>query len=252
LTQEYLDILFDHANVPSIIWDTSFVIKYINHAFEKLSGYDWTEVTDKKIDILFPENKVDSAMALIKGALQSDENMGGTEVDILTKNKDIKTVLWNPKNILDKAGNQIVATIAQDITALKRSEISLRESEEKYRSFFENSLDAILLTSPDGKIFSANPAACKTFGYSEEELIKLGRSGVVDMTDPQLPVLLAERALKGKVQLQIIEWLLRAGASINDDSGGKSILDIAKSKGFEDDVRNIINKLSVKSAKAAR
>ena len=152
LTQEYLDILFDHANVPSIIWDTSFVIKYINHAFEKLSGYDWTEVTDKKIDILFPENKVDSAMALIKGALQSDENMGGTEVDILTKNKDIKTVLWNPKNILDKAGNQIVATIAQDITALKRSEISLRESEEKYRSFFENSLDAILLTSPDGKI----------------------------------------------------------------------------------------------------
>jgi len=200
LTQEYLDILFDHANVPSIIWDTSFVIKYINHAFEKLSGYDWTEVTDKKIDILFPENKVDSAMALIKGALQSDENMGGTEVDILTKNKDIKTVLWNPKNILDKAGNQIVATIAQDITALKRSEISLRESEEKYRSFFENSLDAILLTSPDGKIFSANPAACKTFGYSEEELIKLGRSGVVDMTDPQLPVLLAERALKGKVQ----------------------------------------------------
>ena len=200
LTQEYLDILFDHANVPSIIWDTSFVIKYINHAFEKLSGYDWTEVTDKKIDILFPENKVDSAMALIKGALQSDENMGGTEVDILTKNKDIKTVLWNPKNILDKAGNRIVATIAQDITAQKRSEIFLRESEEKYRSFFENSLDAILLTSPDGKIFSANPAACKTFGYSEEELIKLGRSGVVDMTDPQLPVLLAERALKGKVQ----------------------------------------------------
>jgi len=66
------------------------------------------------------------------------------------------------------------------------------------------------------------------------------------------PIQYTAGALKGKVQLQIIEWLLRAGASINDDSGGKSILDIAKSKGFEDDVRNIINKLSVKSAKAAR
>ncbi len=59
-------------------------------------------------------------------------------------------------------------------------------------------MDAILLASADGKIFSANPAACIMLGYSEEELIKLGRTGIVDMTDPQLSIFLSERALNGK------------------------------------------------------
>lgn len=65
------------------------------------------------------------------------------------------------------------------------------------------------------------------------------------------PIQYTAGALKGKVQLQIIEWLLRAGASLDSDEG-KGVLEIAKSKGFEDDVRNIINKITVKSAKAGR
>ena len=91
----------------------------------------------------------------------------------------------------------------RDITERKRTENALLESEIKYRAFFENSMDAILLTSPDGKIQSANQAACSMFGYSEDELIKLGRLGVVDTSDPQLSVLLAERKLKGKAQGEI-------------------------------------------------
>lgn len=39
--------------------------------------------------------------------------------------------------------------------------------EECYRFFFENSMDAILLTATDGKIYRANPAACELFQMSE-------------------------------------------------------------------------------------
>ncbi|HDR14056.1 MAG TPA: transporter substrate-binding domain-containing protein [Desulfobacteraceae bacterium] len=79
----------------------------------------------------------------------------------------------------------------------------LHESEEKYRSFFENSMDAILLTAPDGSVFAANPSACELFGRTEDEIIKLGREGLVDATDPRLHLLLAEREKNRKARGEI-------------------------------------------------
>jgi PAS domain S-box-containing protein len=70
----------------------------------------------------------------------------------------------------------------------------LTESEEKYRLLYDNSMDAILLTSPDGSIQAANPAACVIFQRSEEEIIKNGRSALIDSTDPRLTSALEERA----------------------------------------------------------
>ncbi len=80
------------------------------------------------------------------------------------------------------------------------AERSLHESEERYRSLLQNSLDAILLTVPDGSILSANPAACAMFRMPEEMICSLGRNGIVDLTDPRLAVLLEERRRTGLVK----------------------------------------------------
>lgn len=77
---------------------------------------------------------------------------------------------------------------------------SLAKSEEKYRSFFDNSMDAILLTKPDGTILAANPPACNLFGHTETEIRQLGRACVIDITDRRLPVFLAEREENGKAK----------------------------------------------------
>lgn len=66
-----------------------------------------------------------------------------------------------------------------------------------YRYIFEHSLDAILLTRPNGSIIKANSAACEMLGRSEEELIRVGRELVVDMNDPKLRTALTERELVG-------------------------------------------------------
>ncbi|MDQ1333223.1 MAG: hypothetical protein QG552_173 [Thermodesulfobacteriota bacterium] len=97
---------------------------------------------------------------------------------------------------------------AEDQTERKRSERELRESEERYRSLFEHSKDAILLTNPDGSILDANPAACEMFGRSLEEIRSLGRNGLVDMTGPHLQAPLSERMRKGSEMAEIT--MLRA------------------------------------------
>ena len=168
MTGEYLDILLDHTHAPIIIWDSSLVIKRFNRQFEKMSGYDSTEVIDQKIDILFPKDKIESTLGLLNNHL-NDENSGVIEVDILTKSKDIKTVLWNSANILDKEGTSTVATIAHDITGQKRTETSLRESEERFRVLYENAKIGLYRTTPDGTILMANKMLLKILGYSSFE-----------------------------------------------------------------------------------
>ena len=80
----------------------------------------------------------------------------------------------------------------------RRAEEALHESEERYRLLFNSSMDAVLLTSPSGDVFSANPAACKMFGRTEEEICANGRKGIVDATDPRLAVALEDRARTGE------------------------------------------------------
>jgi|GEM_PF-1054273 len=60
----------------------------------------------------------------------------------------------------------------RDITDRKKAEAALIESEERYRNMFQKSHAIMLLIdSETGTIIDANPAACKFYGWSREELI---------------------------------------------------------------------------------
>ncbi len=92
----------------------------------------------------------------------------------------------------------LAGTILSDHLSTSQAAAVLDESEERYRRLFDTSLDAILLTAPDGKILAANSAACHTFGRSEEEIKAIGRNGIVDTADPRLAAALDERTRTGK------------------------------------------------------
>ena len=170
-TSEILNILLDHMYAPMIIWDTSMIITRLNLQFELLSGYDSAEIIDKKIDILFPKEKIDATIELLKYHLDEDHKV--TEIDILTKDKKIKTVLWSSSRILDEEGKKIIATISQDITRRKFTEDALNLSETRYRRLFESAKDGILILDAEtGKIVDVNPFLIDLLGYSKEEFIE--------------------------------------------------------------------------------
>ena len=64
--------------------------------------------------------------------------------------------------------------IAQDVTDEKRAEQALRDAEHKYRAIFENSIEGIFQSTPDGKFLSANPALARIFGYDSPEDLMAG------------------------------------------------------------------------------
>ncbi|GAC1407710.1 MAG: GGDEF domain-containing phosphodiesterase [Burkholderiaceae bacterium] len=104
-----------------------------------------------------------------------------------------------------------VAGIQVDVSAHKIAEAAVLDSERRYRLLFQNSMDGVLQTTTDGVVTAANSAACAMFQRSEKEICEVGREGVVDMTDPRLPLLLAERDLTGRVNGEL--FMLRGDGS---------------------------------------
>jgi len=76
---------------------------------------------------------------------------------------------------------------------LKKAEEALRS----YRLLFENNLDALLLTEPTGSIISVNMATCKMFGRTAEDICQIGRSGIIDTSEPRFKNALEERTRTG-------------------------------------------------------
>lgn len=67
-----------------------------------------------------------------------------------------------------------------------------------YHMLFNYSLDAVLVSSPEGMIFNANQTACEMFRCTVEEICAGGRSFIMDDSDPRLVRALEERNQKGK------------------------------------------------------
>ncbi len=65
-----------------------------------------------------------------------------------------------------------VLSVTRDISRLKMIEQAHRESEERYRRLFEESMDAIFFTTRKGALLDVNPAMEALFGYSRQQLIK--------------------------------------------------------------------------------
>jgi signal transduction histidine kinase len=90
----------------------------------------------RRLDILFPGDRRDEAMAHIQRAV-SGERWEVVEIPIIHVDGTVRTVLWNSATLFAPDGTAAVATIAQgqDITDRKRSELLLRKANAEIEQF---------------------------------------------------------------------------------------------------------------------
>lgn len=99
---------------------------------------------------------------------------------------------------------EIAADIAFALTAIRAqhereaAERKLAEQQAIYRALFENSGEAVLLTRTNGTFISMNPEALRLFGLKQEDIPKLHRGDLADVTDPRLAAALEERRRTGR------------------------------------------------------
>ena len=93
------------------------------------------------------------------------------DIEIFKKDGTLLPVEVSGINYTDINGETSRAVVIRDITQRRKMEKALRESENKYRSLAEASIDMILTYDLEGRITYVNPVVEKIFGYTPKEII---------------------------------------------------------------------------------
>jgi len=96
---------------------------------------------------------------------------GLCEAELRFDDSDVRTMLISVQPVEEEiAEGELVLVTFEDITARREAEKIQLENEQRYRTLFESSRDAIMMLEPPDWLFTAgNPATVEMFGCRDEE-----------------------------------------------------------------------------------
>ena len=183
-----IDLLFGQLWEISVdgmrLIDEDGNILLVNDAFCKIFEMEKDQLLGKPFSIVYAKNEQDAALKSYQRDIRNDAIKTFFERE---------NILWNGRKVWFEFsnsflnlpdGNKITLTLIKDISERKKSEIELRESEQKYKMLFNNINDAVFVTQFSkeksyGDFIEVNDVACRRLGYTKEEFLKLSPSAIV-------------------------------------------------------------------------
>ena len=152
-----------------ILLDKQLKVLNVNDKFLELTGVGRDDILYKSVDHLaFPIQFEPSIMPNIKDALQGTES--GVEAYYKKKGMEsFYSIKFIPMVLED--GEKGITIIFEDITKKKRIENAIKESEEKFRSVIEQSMDGMILSDERGTVIEYNRAMEKITGVERREVL---------------------------------------------------------------------------------
>jgi PAS domain S-box-containing protein len=198
-------------------------------AVEQLTGYTIDQMLTGKPRwdrLIIPEDRKrvrQAGMRLISQPGRSDN----IEYRIRRKDGQIRWVNDIAHSVVGSVGKitNIQGTI-YDITERKLAEQSLQESEERFRSLYENATIGMYRTTPEGKILMANPALVRTLGFETFEELA-ARDLEQDGFQPDYPRQEFKRRVEEEGEVIGFEaaWSRKDGNKIHVRESAKAIRD---------------------------
>ena len=160
--------------------DPTWLMTYMSEGCLSLTGYASQELVGSLSfyqDLVHLDDRPRIDNLIAEGIAQ--ELAYVVEYRIYTKTGGIKWVWEKGQGIFDEEGLVIgIEGFMSDITDRKHSEAlqdqlikALEQAEASYRSIFENALEGIFQTTPNGNYIRVNPALAKIYGYLEPEAL---------------------------------------------------------------------------------
>jgi PAS domain S-box-containing protein len=168
-------------NASDVIWtmDLNLRFTYFSPSNEKLTGYTTEKALTLSLDELLTSESVERALQAFTAQMELENNQEkdlsrSVTLELNEKRADgtIFPIEVRMCFMRDAQNNPVgILGITRDITVRKQMELSLKESEEKYRSIVENTQDVIMLTAPDGRVSYMSPACVRVLEYNPDELV---------------------------------------------------------------------------------
>ncbi|HSW57353.1 MAG TPA: PAS domain S-box protein [Dehalococcoidales bacterium] len=164
--------LLEHVPNPVLVVNPDFTIRYVNPAFERLTGYTYKEVVGMEqpypwwvpFDVDSPEHKKPVPREL---------EVTGAEKLLRKKDGEQFWISLSLRHIREEGELKYVLGIWMDITMRKKMEEAVKESEAFNASLLEHAPNPVLVVNPDYSVRYVNPAFEQLTGFSSREVVGL-------------------------------------------------------------------------------
>jgi len=169
--QERFRLSFDNANIGMCLVDLEGRLMRVNPKMCKIFGYNRKKLENMTItDITHPED-VDISPTFFRQAVSGEVSHAEFEKRYFHKQGHIVWAKVSSSIIRDSQGTPIYfISHVQDISEQKIAEQSMRESEKRYRTVFENTGTAMIIVDEDMTLSMVNSEFEMMSGYSKDEL----------------------------------------------------------------------------------
>ena len=177
-SEERYRSVFENTGTATTIDEDDMTISMVNTGFEKLSGYSKEEIEGK---IKWTQFVAKEDLGRLKGfhtKRRADEENTPSEYEFHFVDKQGHTKDIFVKTALIPGTKKSISSLI-DITARKKAEEALRESEAKYRELVQNANSIIFRMDTQGNITFFNEFAQSFFGYIEDEIIGKNLVGTI-------------------------------------------------------------------------
>lgn len=168
---------------------------YVNRKFRELLRVPDTEevIGRSLLDLWAPESRetvADYARRRIHGEAAPEEYEG-----VAMRLDGVRLPVHVAVTTVRLADGPAAVGFFVDLTEIRRAEDALRQAEEEYRTIYENALEGMYRSTPDGHFVGANPALARLLGYAspEEVIADVKDSGHQVWKDPAARLAYAER-----------------------------------------------------------
>jgi PAS domain S-box-containing protein len=221
--EQFTDIFFNSLDVLLIIEVRTGKVLTANRALHRVLGYEADQVVGRHFSILYPPEPDrgpdwEPERLTVHGDVFLGQRVRMADGTVIPMDLTATSIPWE--------NNAAVLATFRDTTDRENALQALRESEQRYRTLFDQASDAIILEDERGQVLDANRTACQITGYSYAELLKMATAqwqpnrnpNVAIDADPNLQIdtpfeMPAVRRDGSRIAIEITIAPLRTGGS---------------------------------------
>src|SRR3989449_1222627 len=198
-SESRLRSLFEYGEDLIVACRLDGTITNVNRAIEKTLGWSREELIGHSIARIVPPASVELGQERVRRALAGERLPKIFELEAVRRDGILVPAEGWAHFIRDAGGQPIEQLgVFRDITERRRAEEAIRESEERYRSLFDNANDSILTFTLDGVVTSVNRAYERLTDWTRDELIGLNWGVLIAPVDRERMADRTRRALAGE------------------------------------------------------
>ena len=215
-----LDTVFNNAPEALAILSTDGKVIRVNKKFSEIFGYSQEDIKELQAKIVPEYLLEESNMILEKVRSGQVVRIETTRINKSGEPVEVK-IIASPI----KKNNKVIGIylVWADLSKLKKTEKSLKKSEERYKSIFEGSRDAIFIADENARFVEVNQAACELTGYSREELLNMRIPDLHGEADLHAYKKYFHRIMKGESILSKAKILRKDGTKVDTEFSNKRI-----------------------------